>query len=339
MLVNEFLSVIKDLDRKSTVIFEKFGDAVKVTIFNDKLETVKYCNLTMDCEAVSFLQHEIGAGLRKLDKKQAFEITQDGVRQGGISLFIGALVQDKVENLHAENWLDKPQSFDNVYNYSVLGDALESVAHSMGIIDVRYYLNGVFLDINQGFACATDGHRMTLCEIEKLEGKEGFIIPSAHIQPLIASESSTLLFDKDILQYKDLKKEAITRGIPIDGKFPDYQRVRCGVDSSEFKAFDCKELLKHATNISKLKLKYPTLKVKDGKLTGAPMNGDTAYVADFESPFDFVVSACYLMDALKSYKDQDVIMYASLGERLLCLRNSDLSAPLLENTIMFIGCP
>ena len=336
MLVNEFLSVIKDLDRKSTVIFEKFGDAVKVTIFNDNLETVKYCNITMDCEAVSFFQHEIGAGLRKLDKKQAFEITQDGVRQGGISLSIGALVQDKVENLHAENWLDKPQSFDNAYNYVGLGDALESVAHSMGIIDVRYYLNGVFLDINQGFACATDGHRMTLCEIEKLEGKEGFIIPNAHIKPLTASGASTLLFNKDIFQYKDLKKDAITRGIPIDGKFPDYQRVRCHTDNSEFKEFDYKELLQHAINISKLKLKYPALKVKDGKLTGGPMSGDTsAYAVDFESPFDFVVSSCYLMDALKSYKDKDVMMHAT--GKLLCLRNSDLGEPMLENTLMFLG--
>ena len=151
------------------------------------------------------------------------------------------------------------------------------------------------------------------------------------------------MFNKDIFQYKDLKKDAITRGIPIDGKFPDYQRVRFHTDNSKFKAFDFKELLQHAINISKLKLKYPALRVKDGKLTGGPMSGDTsAYAVDFETPFDFKVNAHYLMDALKSYKDQDVMMHVQITvvekekRGLLCLKNSDLNAPMLENTLMFL---
>nr|HPO24263.1 DNA polymerase III subunit beta [Arenimonas sp.] len=57
---------------------------------------------------------------------------------------------------------------------SALKELIERTAFAMAQQDVRYYLNGLLLDLREsGLRCvATDGHRLALCEAELPEGAQ-----------------------------------------------------------------------------------------------------------------------------------------------------------------------
>ncbi len=110
---------------------------------------------------------------------------------------------------------------------------LYHTAFAMAQQDVRYYLNGLLLHVDQGSlrAVTTDGHRLAMCEINKeieSQGAHQVIIPRKGIQEL-----QRLLSDSD----KELELKLGTNHIRvkfrklcftsklIDGRFPDYERV------------------------------------------------------------------------------------------------------------------
>lgn len=112
---------------------------------------------------------------------------------------------------------------------------LEKTAFAMANQDVRYYLNGLMLEVfPQGLrGVATDGHRLALCEVEANIGEDGgtgeqVIVPRKGVMELLR-----LLGDENGLVRLSLGSRHIQvttdRGQftskLIDGKFPDYQRV------------------------------------------------------------------------------------------------------------------
>lgn len=114
-----------------------------------------------------------------------------------------------------------------------LRSLIEHTAFSMAQQDVRYYLNGLLLELSPGLlrAVATDGHRLALCEyaaaIEEDESQQ-VIVPRKGVQEL-----HRLLEEDD----RPIQVEIGTNHIRIttgdlrftskliDGRFPDYHRV------------------------------------------------------------------------------------------------------------------
>ncbi len=99
--------------------------------------------------------------------------------------------------------------------------------------DVRYYLNGLLLEVgdNTVRTVATDGHRLSLCAMEKsLEGIETqqVILPRKAVLELMR-----LLEESDSPAAVEIGSNHIKLGMQqlsftsklIDGRFPDYQRV------------------------------------------------------------------------------------------------------------------
>ncbi|HHJ14552.1 MAG TPA: DNA polymerase III subunit beta [Gammaproteobacteria bacterium] len=114
-----------------------------------------------------------------------------------------------------------------------LREIIERTQFSMAQQDVRYYLNGLMLELGEGFlrAVATDGHRLALCDMPveiKAESKRQVIVPRKGIQEL-----QRLLEADDAPASVELGSNHIrmeTNGICftsklIDGRFPDYERV------------------------------------------------------------------------------------------------------------------
>src|SRR5690625_3681270 len=104
---------------------------------------------------------------------------------------------------------------------------------SMALQDVRYYLNGLLLEIQADTVrtVATDGHRLAIAEINSesaIEGECQVIVPRKGIQEL-----QRLLSDADDQVQIELGGNHIRVSLPetrftsklIDGRFPDYQRV------------------------------------------------------------------------------------------------------------------
>jgi DNA polymerase-3 subunit beta len=95
---------------------------------------------------------------------------------------------------------------NSIYEFQIsqktLRDIIDKTAFAMAQQDVRYYLNGLMLEVSSNYlrAVATDGHRLAYCEKETNAD--------------IADIKQVILPRKGVLTSK-----------LIDGRFPDYNRV------------------------------------------------------------------------------------------------------------------
>lgn len=105
---------------------------------------------------------------------------------------------------------------------------LERASSAMADGDIRYYLNGMLLDLPQQRIVATDGHRMTVIDTT---------LPM-HDAPLIIPRAAIMLFTTfgvDMLGVAQTADGVRLLGTgahgvrvltqPIDGRFPDYAKV------------------------------------------------------------------------------------------------------------------
>jgi DNA polymerase-3 subunit beta len=109
---------------------------------------------------------------------------------------------------------------------------LEKTHFSMAHQDVRYYLNGLLLEIEKGRlrAVATDGHRLALCDVTADgSGSAGHqvIVPRKgvlELQRLLGEEGELALSIGSNHMRAKVDSIQFTTKL-IDGRFPDYQRV------------------------------------------------------------------------------------------------------------------
>lgn len=130
-----------------------------------------------------------------------------------------------VEAMGAARTISLPQSD--------LRKALEATQFAMAHQDVRYYLNGLMLEQQDGnlTVVTTDGHRLALCRLatttESTEARQ-VIIPRKGVQELLHILDGT----EDLIELQigsnhiHIKAANISLTSKlIDGRFPDYQRV------------------------------------------------------------------------------------------------------------------
>lgn len=110
---------------------------------------------------------------------------------------------------------------------------IDRTSFAMAQQDVRYYLNGMLLEVQTGVlrAVATDGHRLAMCSMEagiQQDGKHQVIVPRKGILEL-----ARLLTEQDgevsiVLGQNHIRAntgEFTFTSKLVDGKFPDYERV------------------------------------------------------------------------------------------------------------------
>lgn len=120
---------------------------------------------------------------------------------------------------------------------------LEKTMFCMAQQDVRYYLNGLLFEVSgqRLRAVATDGHRLSLAEIDisnSINGEKHIILPRKGVQEMIR-----FLDDSDAevqLQIGANHMRATLKGLTftsklIDGRFPDYNRVIPAAQSKKLK--------------------------------------------------------------------------------------------------------
>ena len=110
---------------------------------------------------------------------------------------------------------------------------IEQTQFSMAHQDVRYYLNGLMVEIGKGAlrAVATDGHRLAMCEVAAevdIAEPRQVIVPRKGVLEL-----ARLLDESESMVEVQLGSNHIKVVFPdvtftsklIDGRFPDYERV------------------------------------------------------------------------------------------------------------------
>lgn len=215
---------------------------------------------------------------------------------------------------------------ESAYAFSIsqkdLKSLIDQTQFSMAQQDVRYYLNGLMLELNNNSirAVATDGHRLAICEKQaELQVKESkqVIIPRKGV-----TELSRLLEDSDsIVQIQvsenhiqaDLGNVIFTSKL-IDGKFPDYQQV---IPANPTKIVTCgRELLyqsfTRASVLSNEKYRGMRLQVSNNLLKATVHNPEqeeaeeeleVQYQGD---DFEIGFNVSYFIDALAAIKEDTV---------------------------------
>ena len=115
----------------------------------------------------------------------------------------------------------------------VLGRLLQKTQFCMAQQDVRYYLNGLLLEITDGklTSVATDGHRMALGEVTLEHGVSGIrqgILPRKgvlEVSRFLEDLEEEVELNGGTNHIRIVKKDLTFTSKLIDGRFPDYHKV------------------------------------------------------------------------------------------------------------------
>ena len=173
-----------------------------------------------------------------------------------------------------------------------LHKAMRASAFSMAQQDVRFYLNGMLLEITQERLCciATDGHRLAWSEVHTDASPETpvrAIIPRKSVGELTrllgsaASDSSVSLHLTEQQLQATLDEVRLTTRL-VDGRFPDYNRV-IPIDGNKELVIDTQSLrqsLTRASVLSNEKYRGIRLALSPGVLTISSNNPDQEEAID-----------------------------------------------------------
>ena len=219
-----------------------------------------------------------------------------------------------------------------VLKHAELKRLIERTQFAMAQQDVRYYLNGMLLEINSKRirTVTTDGHRLAMSEIVRDTGfteAVQIIIPRKAVLELgrlleAGEEEVTLMIAAGQLQ-ADLDMVRLTTKL-IDGRFPDYERVipDSGDKRLQAKCDSVKRALGRAAILSNEKFRGVRLQLESGKLvlqTHNPEHDEAEDDLEVEysgSPMEIGFNVNYLLDALGALSGDEFVME---------LKNSDSS--------------
>ena len=199
---------------------------------------------------------------------------------------------------------------------------IEQTQFSMANQDVRYYLNGLLLEVdrNQLRAVATDGHRLAICTIEgevDADDARQVIIPRKGVMELVR-----LLDESDEpceVQMNTNYVRIVANGVTltsklIDGRFPDYERVvpKGGGKLIVAEREALRQALVRTSILSNEKYRGIRLHFKDETLRATVNNPEQEEAEEelevhFEgTEFEIGFNVSYLLDALNAIKESEV---------------------------------
>ena len=214
----------------------------------------------------------------------------------------------------------------------------EKTSFAMAVQDVRFYLTGTLLEIDQTQlrAVTTDGHRLALCETQASSNASQLvqaIVPRkavGELQRLLSIEDNQLLLliGRELLNVtiqaptRDKEQADITVRFTtklIDGKFPDYRRViPRGGDKTVTIAHDVfKQSLQRVAILSNEKLRGVFLNFSADSLQLRANNPEQDEAVEdlaiqyANTPMEMSFNAQYILEVLGVLDGDDVLMTMS----------------------------
>ena len=275
------------------------------------------------------------------------QVTEDqrGILKSGQSRFVlGTLPAEDYPLLNNE----QTQGVHVHVSQRELKRLFEKTAFAMAVQDVRFYLTGTLLEIeqNQLRAVTTDGHRLALCETEAQSVAEQAvqaIVPRkavGELQRLLTVEDMplTLLIGRELLNVtielpaRSEKDTTICVRFTtklIDGKFPDYRRVvPRGGDKVATLAHDAfKQSLQRVAILSNEKLRGVFLTFNNDTLQLRANNPEQdEAVEDFAMQYqgeilEMSFNAQYILEVLSALDGDDVQMQMSEANQSVLMQD------------------
>lgn len=198
---------------------------------------------------------------------------------------------------------------------------LDKTAFCMAQQDVRYYLNGLLLEVGEGIlrAVATDGHRLGKSEvaIENSAAGEQIIVPRKavlEISRLLGEEEGEAVVSIGTNHIRVELAGLVFTAKLIDGRFPDYQKViprslatHILVDRTKFY-----DVLVRAAILTNEKFRGVRLSLSGGRMRVTAHNPEQEEAMD-ELAVDYQgeeleigFNVGYLMEALRAVETEEV---------------------------------
>lgn len=262
------------------------------------------------------------------------QITEDQrciLKSGNSRFVLGTLPAEDYPLLTTEN----TQGTQVQVTQRELKRLFEKTAFAMAVQDVRFYLTGTLLEIdqNQLRAVTTDGHRLALCETSAASTASQplqAIVPRkavGELQRLLTIEDQplTVLIGRELLNVtiqlpsRDKEQGSVTVRFTtklIDGKFPDYRRViPRGGDKHVVIAHDVfKQSLQRVAILSNEKLRGVFLNFYTDTLQLRANNPEQDEASEdlviqyADEALEMSFNAQYLLDVLSVLDGDDVTM-------------------------------
>ena len=206
--------------------------------------------------------------------------------------------------------------FDFMIPQNILKELIEKTSFAMAQQDVRYYLNGLMMEVASGVirTVATDGHRLAYCE-KNIDGdladSKQVIIPRKGVSELQRLLSNTDDMIKVVLGNNHIQCELSNQRFTsklIDGRFPDYKRVMPGSEGNVFTADkeSLKSALIRASILSNEKYRGIRITMNNNLLKLQAQNPDQEE-ADIEvevdytgDPLEIGFNVVYMLDVLNT---------------------------------------
>lgn len=219
-----------------------------------------------------------------------------------------------VEDIQVQRRFEIPQG--------MLRELVENTQFSMAQQDVRYYLNGLLLEVsdNRLRAVATDGHRLALAEreVELADvGTHQVIVPRKGVLELqkLLSDGDTPVEVALGTNHLQVRVEGLQfTSKLIDGRFPDYERVipRAGEKVVDAERLRLRESLQRASILSNEKYRGVRLELVPNALKIQAHNPEQEEAEEelevgFEGEgMEIGFNVNYLLDALAALDSDQV---------------------------------
>ncbi len=206
----------------------------------------------------------------------------------------------------------------------VLKQLIDATSFAMAQQDVRYYLNGMLLEMRSGLvrAVATDGHRLAVCsrpvEIQ-VEPAQKLIVPRKGILELVrllddGEEPVSLTLGASHIR-AHTGDFTFTSKL-VDGKFPDYERVvpRGGDKVFIAERAELRQVLSRTAILSNEKYRGVRLHLAEGNLKVMANNpeqeeAEESIAIEYSGPgLEIGFNVGYLIDVLNALDEERVQM-------------------------------
>ncbi|MES9854534.1 MAG: DNA polymerase III subunit beta [Candidatus Thiodiazotropha sp. L084R] len=207
---------------------------------------------------------------------------------------------------------------------SVLNVLIENTQFAMAQQDVRYYLNGMLLELTAGDirTVATDGHRLAMSQsLKTIDEKTNLqvILPRKaviELSRLLSDSEEEIKVELSNSYIKVLFEKTVFTSKLIDGRFPEYQRVMPSGSNKEVEAekSSIKQSLTRASILSNEKYRGIRFHLKPNLLELQAHNPEqeeseeeleVTYEGE-ELKIGFNVG--YLLDAISAIKEETIII-------------------------------
>lgn len=205
-----------------------------------------------------------------------------------------------------------------------LKELIERTAFAMAQQDVRYYLNGLLLDLREdSLRCvATDGHRLALCEAPLPTGaqtRKQIILPRKgvlELQRLLEGGDREIEIEVGRSHLRVRREDVTFTSKLIDGRFPDYDAViPIGADKElKIDRDVLKAALQRAAILSNEKYRGVKLELSPGQLkivAHNPEQEEAQEEVEAETSVDGLAigfNVSYLLDALSALREEFVVV-------------------------------